>query len=258
MWDETTGARGGCEIASCLYKWARENLLTNDKIEELTIWSDNCGGQNRNYIMISFYFWLLKQCPTLKIINHKFLLKGHTHMEVDVQHSVIERAKKKINNTNKGIMIPWDWQQFIRNCSSPNNPIEVYNMELEDFLNFKTLFSGNAAPLVIRKKNCSNDNILISEMVHIQVRATDIGTLFYKTDFSEADFNRAEFTRHTRRGINWPEEIPVCNSTIRRISTAKFKDLQVALKWVPSCFHSFYKNIPHGSEIEEYPEENVD
>lgn len=45
------------------------------------------------------YLWLLEKVPTLKEINHKFLLAGHTHMEVDGKHSVIERAKKQIKTT---------------------------------------------------------------------------------------------------------------------------------------------------------------
>lgn len=64
--------------------------------ENLTVWTDNCSGQNRNINMIFMYLWLLETVPTLKEVNHKFLLVGHTHMEVDGKHSVIEKAKKQI------------------------------------------------------------------------------------------------------------------------------------------------------------------
>lgn len=55
MWDETVGGRGGCEIASAMYKWASIELELTE-VEELTIWSDNCAGQNRNFAVVAFYF----------------------------------------------------------------------------------------------------------------------------------------------------------------------------------------------------------
>ncbi|KAF0682293.1 Uncharacterized protein FWK35_00033855, partial [Aphis craccivora] len=94
LWDETKGGRGGNEIASCVLKWALQLKETEPNIEELSIWSDNCAGQNRNFMIVTLYMWLLKKMTNLKIINHKFLLRGHTHMEVDSDHSIIEKAKK--------------------------------------------------------------------------------------------------------------------------------------------------------------------
>jgi hypothetical protein len=45
--------------------------------------------------------------PSLDIIDQKFLLPGHTHLECDVDHAQI--AKK--HNTFE-IMIPRDWYNF--------------------------------------------------------------------------------------------------------------------------------------------------
>lgn len=66
MWSENITGRGGNEIASCLLRWADENSENVAQVEELIFYSDNCAGQN-----------------SLKTINHKFMMKGHTHMEVD-------------------------------------------------------------------------------------------------------------------------------------------------------------------------------
>ncbi|KAJ8936756.1 hypothetical protein NQ314_012176 [Rhamnusium bicolor] len=104
IWDETLGLRGGNEISSCIIKWALQNL--NEKVEELTIWSDNCSGQNRNKMIIPAYMWLLNEIPTLKVINHQYLLKGHTHMEVDTVHAIIERKRKSLKTLE--IAVPRD------------------------------------------------------------------------------------------------------------------------------------------------------
>lgn len=39
-----------------------------------------------------------EKVPTPKEVNHKFLLSGHTHIEVDSKYSVIEGAKNQIKN----------------------------------------------------------------------------------------------------------------------------------------------------------------
>lgn len=116
IWDEVTAGRGGNEIASCLFTWANEELRDPERsTENLTVWTDNCSGQNRNINMVFMYLWLLEKVSTLKEINHKFLLAGHTHMEVDGKHSVIERAKKKLET--RTIFTTNDWANFIATCS---------------------------------------------------------------------------------------------------------------------------------------------
>lgn len=49
-------------------------------------------------------------------------------------HSVIERAKNKLDSGTV-IAVPWDWQQFIRQCRF-KDVIEVFNMKCEDFKDF--------------------------------------------------------------------------------------------------------------------------
>lgn len=51
LWNETEGGRGASEIASCIF-----NLLNDKnspiKTRKLIVWSDNCGGQNKNKIIL--------------------------------------------------------------------------------------------------------------------------------------------------------------------------------------------------------------
>ena len=100
MWDESKGARGG----SALLKWA-DTVIPGSEIEEIILWSNNCYSQNKNASIIMCFFWTLNKYPQVKIITQKFLLKGHTHMEADTVHALIERKRKKINMS---ILTPWD------------------------------------------------------------------------------------------------------------------------------------------------------
>lgn len=92
MWDETVSGRGGNEVASCIIKWVESEV---GGIQELTFWSDNCPSQNRNIMLVMCYFWIMKIKPEIQVINHKFLARGHTHLEADSDHALIERERKK-------------------------------------------------------------------------------------------------------------------------------------------------------------------
>lgn len=248
MWDESVGARGGCEIGSAILKWAL-NELSCSTVEELTVWSDNCPGQNRNLLVVGAYFWILRSLPNLKTINHKYLLRGHSHLEADADHSIIERAKKRLEPLQ--IMIPWDWQQFTRGCR-PNNPFNVVNMELNDFKNFHHLFNSRDSPLIRKSKDAA---FRISEFVHVKMTKVENGDiiLHYKTDFRSENFNMLDLHRKSRNA-QWPAALTPIRTTPRPITKAKKSDLKTALQWIPTIFHPFYENLTTSDGTEEYPD----
>lgn len=77
MWDETISGRGGNQIASCLFRHLQS---LPSEVEEVTYYSDQCGGQNKNNLVAQMFLYALqnKDCKNIKIINHKFLISGHT------------------------------------------------------------------------------------------------------------------------------------------------------------------------------------
>lgn len=89
MWDETRGNRGGNEMGFAILKWG-DAAIHNSAVEELTIWSDNCYGRNNNTALITCLFYVLQKHPQMRI-NQKFLLRGHTHMETDSAHALVEK-----------------------------------------------------------------------------------------------------------------------------------------------------------------------
>jgi len=74
-WTEIDGNRGSSEIGTSLYKW-----LTSlpDSVDEVIIYSETCGGQNRNRHMAALLLYTV-QMTNLKIIHQKFLERGHTY-----------------------------------------------------------------------------------------------------------------------------------------------------------------------------------
>lgn len=69
------------------------------------LYSDTCEGQNKNLHVACMFTYLLQVKPSLTEIHQKFLVPGHTRIECDADHSVIETQKKKANLT---IFHPYD------------------------------------------------------------------------------------------------------------------------------------------------------
>lgn len=248
IWSENISGRGGNEIASCLIRWAKENFENLLPVRELTLWSDNCTGQNRNLMIVMSYMWIMHKYPQLKIINHKFLLKGHTHVEVDQIHSQIEKRKKQLKTMQ--IAIPRDWSQFIRTCGGKRR-FDVYDMQLQHFKDITSLYKKNG-PFVSRKKNNNGKDFKISESVWLQIRQDQPGILFYKKTFEE-EFSEVSFIRNTSKHIEFPEHLPSLRNKEKPISTAKYKDLMTLLQWIPVEFHAFYKHLKHSSNEPDFP-----
>nr|CAH7754565.1 unnamed protein product [Callosobruchus chinensis] len=61
----------------------------------------------------------------------------------------------------------------------------VVDMEYFDFKEFKNLFQGSTAPHINKKKYSTSNDFLISLEVHLQVRRSNTGIPYYKTNFSK-------------------------------------------------------------------------
>ena len=107
MWYECLAKRAANETFTCLYK---KILSLPSEIEEITFYSDLCGGQDKNS-HVAAMFLIVMASGKLKQIDHKHMIVGHTHMEVGTDHSLIERKKKQ---RSVPIYLPHDRYQLIR------------------------------------------------------------------------------------------------------------------------------------------------
>lgn len=94
--------------------------------------SDSCGGQNRNRYIAALLLYAVNTLP-IEEINLKFLETGHTEMEVDCIHSLIERAKKGIS-----IHSPLEWPTVIKSASK-KYPLIIKNLSCMDMIDLKVL-----------------------------------------------------------------------------------------------------------------------
>ena len=132
MWDEITANRGANEIASCIYKFVTTEMPPT--VKKLYIVSDNCPGQNKNFIMQLFYLHLYHS-RNLEVA-HIFLKVGHTYMAADRQFAVIENA---IKNSHKNFYTPDCYMDIIKNAKTKGPKYIVTKMSQEDFFDFEQL-----------------------------------------------------------------------------------------------------------------------
>lgn len=92
VWEETVASRGAEEIASCCLKHI-QTITTQDHI---IAYSDMCTGQNRNIKLALMWLRIVQSDDNnINVIDHKFLLSGHSFLPNDRDFAVVETALKK-------------------------------------------------------------------------------------------------------------------------------------------------------------------
>lgn len=143
LWTETNGMRGSSEIATCLRLYL---LSLPSEVDHVIMYSDACAGQNKNQVVALSLLHAITHIDHLKIIDHKFLESGHTHMECDSIHSAIEFAKKKTQ-----IYVPSQWDTVI-SMARRKDPYLTIPMKHTDFLDYKTMKEQHIRPQVKTNK----------------------------------------------------------------------------------------------------------
>ena len=95
LWPEVIASRGAREIASCLYKFVKDEVRQDSEATTLMAWSDTCGGQNKNFVICSLWLRVLHEYPNINTIVHRFPVSGHSFLPNDGDFGDTEKAKKK-------------------------------------------------------------------------------------------------------------------------------------------------------------------
>lgn len=118
-------------FASCVVDFLKDKWNSEEKTP-IVIWSDGCTNQNRNAIMANALLSFSKEYGVE--ITQKFLEKGHTQMEVDAVHAMIEN---KIHN--QPIHLPSDYIRLAASARSIPSPIDQKELTYKFVKNFAQL-----------------------------------------------------------------------------------------------------------------------
>lgn len=225
LWDETHGSLEATNITSILISFLENAVSQGQGIKKIIIFSDGCGYQNRNVVLSNA---LLKFSIDRQVtIIQNFLEKGHTQMEVDSAHSLIERRLK-----NKDIYLPSDYIRICREAR-PSNPFIVRYFQFNDFLDFTKLKYYTT----IRPGYKVGDPT-VSDIRCLKYEGT--GQITYKLNYT------GEWQNFTKRpNLGHKVSIDPRYTERLKIKAEKYNHLQILKKAMDAEFWSYYENIPH-------------
>lgn len=225
LWHEGMSGRGGNEIASCVLKALSRPEFTRKR--KLTVWSDNCIGQNKNKMMV--FLWIyLTITGKYDEINQKFLVSGHSFLPCDRDFAQIEKRKRV-----EKCEVPKDLVKLMENAT-PNNPFVVTTLQPEDFFDFK-----QAADSYI-----NTTKLNISKCNWIKVEKAAPGVVKTRTMFNELEaWNTCKVfkkgvTVNKIKDLLLPSQ-PCKNN----LSGEKKKDLQQMLPYLKEENRAFFEEL---------------
>lgn len=239
MWHECEAARGANEIASCLFAHIMQEVP--ETVKKVYLFSDCCSGQNRNSIISAMHHVLLQVHASLQSIEHIFLVPGHTRLECDSRHSVIEASKKNATI----IAVPSEWYSLVRNCGKVPGSFQVTEMR-DLFFDFQSLLSPTG-PFVKRDKKENGEKMYWTKTHSFLYVNTQPGIVKVKESFN-IDASRDCYDMIRGNGKNrrlpprWFLSIPKSNP-VKPISVQKKEDLLSLLNFIDPIHHSFYENL---------------
>jgi len=241
VWDESQASRGPEEIASAMILHIENHVDT----ERLVLYSDCCGGQNRN-IKLALLWNYVVQSDNFKVteIDHKFLVSGHTYLPNDQDFGLIEKNKR----FHSDIYVPDDWIKVIETAKKKSPQIVIKRMKNENFISTKDLEANS----VNKKKTGDGEKVSWMDIQWIHFDQDHPNVMFFKTSndpealFSTVDLSkrakgRPKSTANITLPLSYPDGKP--------IARAKLVDLKALLNFIPPIHHTFYKELTSDSTV---------
>lgn len=252
VWHEGLASRGPQEIGSCIMHYVR----TYVKTPVLVLYSDQCGGQNRNIKMAAICTYMaVSNVFSPRVIHHKFLVSGHSYLPCDRDFGTIEKQKRYFSD----IFLPDDWLKVISSSRKGNKKFEIVKMNSEDFISTEKL----EKLLTNRKKGEDDVKVAWLKIQWLMFKAEEPFNIYFK--YSNNDAVLFYCVNVTKRGANVSQMesedfyLDCLYPAGRPIEKLKYKDLQCLLPYIPPICHGFYTGLKSNEQAEDEdiePDEN--
>lgn len=136
IWNESEGGLNAEEFATILSKFLQDKVIpvirsAGDNNPSIVLFTDGCTYQNRNVVMSNA---LLNVAMINNVtIVQKYLEVGHTQMEVDSMHAMIEKRLK-----NQTIHVPAEYIHICENAKK-TSPYDVKYLNYSYFKTFQSV-----------------------------------------------------------------------------------------------------------------------
>lgn len=129
VWHEGVAARGSNEIGSCVFDYLK--CSSERGVKCVKLYSDSCGGQNRNKYFLTMIWYSLNKFE-FQEIEHNFFVKGHSKNENDSVHATIERVSKNVD-----VYTTPQWAGVMSTAKQSKPKYIVNEMDETKFFDFK-------------------------------------------------------------------------------------------------------------------------
>ncbi|KAG5876383.1 hypothetical protein JTB14_022653 [Gonioctena quinquepunctata] len=127
-WHEGISKRGSCEIATCIYRVLQS--YDNNNVQFVSLYSDGCGGQNKNSIVAAMLLLAVVQSRNIESITLRYFESYHGQNE----HSCISNAVSHAGD----LFVPTQLHTIFK-LARRQRPYDVFPLGFEDFIDFKKL-----------------------------------------------------------------------------------------------------------------------
>lgn len=245
-YEEGTAKKGPDEVCSFVQNYVDHFIPGN--IKHLHIFSDACGGQNRNHALSRFIL-TLTMTGRFETINQYYPIRGHSFMPCDRTFGVVKRAVKKYDR----IYSPEKYVEIICNAKKTPPGFEVVVVKNEDILKYKDWWPN------YYKKTCVSSGInkqkfAISKYRHLIYDSKLRGTI--KT----AEFIDGVVFLHFKLNKMDVVQFPIEKAYDGKvpIKKKKIEDVSTVLQYIPDEFKPFYQDRLAWPTIEAHDTDDLD
>ncbi|XP_030765647.1 uncharacterized protein LOC115889720 [Sitophilus oryzae] len=240
LWTEGTAGRGAQEVGSCIKKFCETYLEEN--ITDLYLWSDSCGGQNRNIKLCLLLKYILNKSSSLQSIYMKFLVSGHSFLPNDSDFGDIERALKY----QQRLYTPQDYINVIK-TSRKKSPFTIHTMNNDDFISSEILEKN----IVNRKKDIIGEKINWLNVREIKINKNSPYSIFFKFAYDEDAYVEVDIKpkQKGKQSEVFSLNLPVLYPNGKPVSTPKLNDIKSIMHLIPEADQGFYTSLISSEEV---------
>ncbi len=231
VWPESIAHRGSNEVVSCLHQY----LQALRGVSTVMLFSDSCGGQNKNSTVIH-YLYTLVRTGQFQTIQHIFPVRGHSFLPCDRDFAKTESKKKKTGR----LYIPEHWIDVIRSARK-SKPFAVVPVSQDTVFDFQS----HLAQFFKRTVSSHGERLKIRDARVFEYSINHPNELWVKYSLATG----STWHKFVIEKKNSPvPSLPVqpVYSSILPINPNKVDDLKrIVYKFVPREFRYFYDGIIH-------------
>lgn len=239
-YDESVGKKGSDEVTSMLYDFICN--IMRPQVRHLTIFCDSCAGQNKNFTLFRFAYYVVHVIGRLDSLKMVFPVRGHSYMECD--------RNKGLSNTKLYAEVPDDWISIVANARTKPSPFLVVKCDQSIFLGWTSYFQklNFLQKCPFKSRPIREMEITVAQPTLIFVRDSYNGA-FVSTAITQSVKKPKKRNSSTgkcdlieiKKGLS---ELPVQLYTVNiPISKATFSDLQDLKKFLPQKAQLFYDSL---------------